>query len=45
MVRCGAHRAGEESAPGEDEGEPCGTPRCVTLGDLSDEAHGEREEG
>ena len=45
MVGCRAHGAGEEGAPGEEEGEPCGTPQCFTLGDLSDEADGEKEEG
>ena len=45
MVGCGAHGAGEEGTQGEEESWPCGTPQCVTVGDLSDEVDGEREEG
>ena len=44
MVGCRAHGAGEEGAPEEEKGEQCGTPQCVALRDLSDEADGEGEE-
>ena len=41
MVGFGAHGEGEKCAPREKEGEPCGTPQCVMLRDLSDETFGE----
>ena len=45
MVGCRAHKVGKEGAPGEEKGEPCGTPKCVILRYLSEEADGAREEG
>ena len=45
MVGSGAHGEGKEGALGEEEGEPCGIPECITRRDLSDEEDGKREEG
>ena len=44
MVGCRTHGVGEEGTLGEEKGEQCGTPQCVALRGLSDEADGEGEE-